>query len=349
MPRTSSTAVAEPRADTYPDNPVMTRVWRDGHVESQHRGAWVLVDTAGNVLDGAGEWKQPIFARSSTKSLQALPLLESGAAERFRFDDADIALALSSHDAEACHTERVAACLARLGLSVGDLRCGSHEPGSRDARDALIRAGEEPSALHNNCSGKHAGFLALALQLGVAPARYLDPASAGQRLVRRAVEEMTGVAPAELALAIDGCSAPTFRLPLASLATGIARVANPDGLAAARRAACERMTRAVATWPELIAGSRGRFCTDLVRASGGRVFPKIGTEAVYVAGIRGKDRGLAVKIDDGNVRGMHALVVALLERLGFLAANEVDALRAWAEGPIANLASVEVGRVEVVR
>jgi L-asparaginase II len=348
----SHAAVAAARTDTpkvesFPNNPVLTRVLRDGQIESQHRGAWVLVDTAGNVLDGAGAWNHPVFARSSTKSLQALPLIESGAAAHYRFDDAEIALALSSHDAEACHTERVAAVLARLGLSKDNLQCGPQQPGAADARKALAVKGEKPSALHNNCSGKHAGFLALAQHLGVDVAKYLETDTACQLQIRRAVEEMTGAGPGELSVAIDGCSAPTFRVPLAKLATGLARVANPDGLAEPRRRACERMTAAAAAWPELIAGTRGRLCTDLIRASKGRLFPKVGSEAVYVIGVRGADRGIAIKVDDGASRGYQAFVIALLQRFGWLSASEADALSSWRAGPLHNWAGVEVGRVEV--
>jgi len=347
MHSTSPAAVSAPRLEAYPNNPVLTRVMRNGQVESQHRGAWVLVDTAGNVLDGMGAWNHPVFARSSTKSMQGLPLLETGAAEKFKFDDAEIALALASHDAESCHTERVAAVLARLGLSKADLQCGPQIPGGADACKELLLKGKQPSALHNNCSGKHAGFLALALHLGVDPARYLEADSASQKLVRKAVEEMTGATAQEFSVAIDGCSAPTFRLPLAKLATGLARVANPDGLPEKRRRACERMTAAAAAWPVMIAGSRGRLCTDLIRASEGRLFPKIGSEAVYVIGIRGADRGLAIKIDDGAYRGFNAVVIALLQRFGWLSQSAADSLSEWSAGPVLNYAGVEVGRLEV--
>jgi L-asparaginase II len=331
-----------------PDNPVLTRVWRGAHVESQHRGAWVLVDSAGNALDGAGEPGQGVFARSSIKSLQALPLCETGAAERHGYGDDELALALASHDGEAIHTERVERLLRRLGLGVEHLQCGPQAPGSSVARDALRSSGTQPSALHNNCSGKHAGFLALSLHLGVDPVRYLDPAQETQRLVRRAVEEMTGAAPSEIATAVDGCSAPTFRVPLAKLATAIARVANPEGLQRERRAACERMQRAVAVHPELIAGTRRRLCTDLARASGGRLFPKIGGEAVYLIGAVGRDRGLAIKIDDGSYRGFQALIVELCARWGWLDASQTAALEAWRDRALVNWAGRAVGRVEVV-
>ena len=336
-----------PPGDPWPAHPVLARVRRGAHVESQHRGTWALVDSSGEVLDGAGDPELPIFARSSIKAVQALPLIESGAAERYGLTEEELTLAVASHDAEPQHTERVAALLARLGLGPGDLQCGAQPPGNRDTRKALTRAGVSPTPLHNNCSGKHAGFLALALHLGVDPERYLDPESESQRSVRRAVEELGGVPAGQLTSAIDGCSAPTFRLPLASLASAIARVTNPGDLPPARRAACERITAAVATWPELVAGSRERLCTDLSRASGGRLFPKIGGEAVYVVGERGADRALALKMDDGNLRGMHPVAIALLLRLGMLSEGEADRLASWRRPVMKNWAGLEVGRVEV--
>jgi L-asparaginase II len=311
----------------------------------------VLVDTAGTVLDGAGHWEHPIFARSSTKALQALPLVESGAADRFSFRDDELALALASHDAEAIHTERVAALLARLGLTPAHLRCGAHPPTGSEAWRELVRAGAEPSALHNSCSGKHAGFLALALHLGDDLERYLDPASHGQLLVRRAMEQMTGLEPARLSRAVDGCSAPTFRLPLRSLAAALARLTEPSGLPAPRRDACLRLAAAAAAWPELIGGTRKRLDTDLSRVSGGRLMAKVGAEAVYVVGERGAGRALAVKIDDGGLRGLHAVVLALLERHGFLDAHQLVELARLGDGragPVRNSAGLEVGRLEVV-
>jgi L-asparaginase II len=332
----------------WPDNPVLTRVWRGGQVESQHRGAWVLVDSAGRVLDGAGEPHQPVFARSSIKSLQALPLIESGAADRFELGEDGLALALASHNAEPCHTQCVERVLARAGLSVDALQCGPQPPGDSETRRALVRACARPTAVHNNCSGKHAGCLTLTRHLGGDPARYLDPAGATQRAVRSAVAEMAGVTPQSLGEGIDGCSAPTFRMPLSSLATALARVANPAGLAPTRRAACERMQRAVARHPHLIAGHRGRLCTDLVRASAGALFPKIGAEAVYVIGAVGRDRALAVKVDDGADRGYQALVIELCRRLGWLDGEQLRALSDWSAGGIHSWAGERVGHVEVV-
>lgn len=332
----------------YSDNPVVVRVWRGDWVESQHRGAWALVDATGRVVESAGDVRAGIFARSSLKSLQALPLLESGAADHFGLGEVEVALALSSHNGESCHTEPVASLLARLGLSAEALRCGAQPPTDPRARAELHRRGEKASALHNNCSGKHAGFLCLARHLGAEPEGYLDPQSPVQLAVRAAVEEMTGVQTGELETAIDGCSAPTFRLPLVRLATAIARVANPQAQTPLRRAACERMLDAAGRHPELIAGHHKRLCTDISRVSRGRLFPKIGGEAVYVIGFCGQDRGLAVKIDDGDTRGLHPLVIGLCERFGFLDPNELAQLAAWRAGALRNWAGLEVGRIEVV-
>ncbi|MBK7876771.1 MAG: asparaginase [Planctomycetes bacterium] len=238
--------------------------------------------------------------------------------------------------------------LARLGLEVRHLQCGPQPPGDPEARAQLKERGERFTSLHNNCSGKHAGFLALARHLGAPVESYLDSESAGQRLVRRALVEVSGVRDDDVTIAIDGCSAPTFRLPLAGLATAYARIANPAGLATPRRAACERMLGAVERFPELIAGRHERLCTDLARISRGRLFPKIGAEAVYAIGVRGTGRGLALKIDDGGARALNAVVVGLLRRFGFATADELAALEEWEERRLKNWAGLEVGRLEVL-
>lgn len=332
---------------SYAENPVLARVWRGEHVESVHRGAWVLTDACGRVIDGAGEWGESFYARSAVKSLQALPLLETGAADRFGFGTADLALALASHSAEACHTDVVRGILARLDLDVSALRCGAHPPNDPGARRELAQSGERPTALHNNCSGKHAGFLALARHLGEDPAAYLDPDSRTQRLVREAVLEVCELEPDQVAVATDGCSAPTFRLPLVSLAAAFARIANPGSLGAVRRRHCERMTDAVAQHPELIAGRHKRPCTTIASATRGRLFPKVGAEAVYAVGVVGGSRGLAIKIDDGAWRGLYAVLPGLLEKLGLATPEELAGLEEWRGRPLRNHAGLDVGRIEV--
>jgi len=336
-----------PPANGYPDNPVLVRVRRGGRVESVHRGAWCLTDSAGTALEGAGNWDEPVFARSSIKSLQVLPLLESGAAERYGFSDEELALALASHSGEPCHTRTVAATLERLGLGEGDLRCGVHPPNDPDVRFELRSHDRKPSQLHNNCSGKHTGFLALASHLSVPLESYLDPAGAGQVLVRDALHELTETPLADLVPAIDGCSAPTYRLSLRRLGMAFARITNPEGLSASRAASVRRITQAVSRNPVLIAGTHKRLDTALIQGTSGRLFPKIGAEGLYAVGVNGGDRALAVKVDDGGLRGLHAVVLGLLRRFGLAASAELAALDAWNATVLTNHAGLEVGRLEV--
>lgn len=329
-------------------NPILVHVRRGAHVESVHRGGWALVDREGIRLEGAGDLDAPIYARSSVKCLQALPLLESGAADAAAYGEADLALALASHSGEAIHTERVAAILLRLGLSSEALQCGEQPPTDPVTRRSLVSAGERPTSLHNNCSGKHAGFLAQARHLGVDPASYLDPGAPVQGHVRETVGELCGLDPAGLEFAVDGCSAPTWRLPLRGLGRAFARVANPGSQGSSRREACERILAAAAAHPELVAGTHGRLCTEILAATGGRLFPKVGAEAVYAVGIRGGDAALVVKVDDGAFRAVHAVVVHLLRRLELCTPAEGEALAHWVDAPVKNWAGREVGGYEVL-
>ena len=344
--------MTSPKADLqsvsrYPDAPVLASVWRGGAVESVHRGSWCLVDGSGAILEGAGPWDQPFFARSSTKALQAVPLFESGAAAHFKLTDMEIALAVSSHNAEPCHVTTARGLLHRIGLGEDRLGCGPQPPGDPEARAVLISGNVSPGRIHNNCSGKHAGFLALTRFLEADVDDYLAFDSPGQALVRGAVSDFTGLAPEALGLALDGCSAPTFRMPLSALGGAFARFTSPDGMERERVRACERIMGAVKRYPVLLAGRSRRLDTALVEVTGGRLFPKIGAEAVYVVGIRGADRALAVKIDDGGLRGLHAVVVALLRRLGFLHESEARALEGYRQSTLRNWDGLEIGHLEV--
>jgi L-asparaginase II len=349
MAAPTSETTRETRPDDTDVQPVQLRVWRGAHVESEHRGVWVVADTDGRVVDHGGTPGYPVWARSTVKALQVLPLLETGGADACELRDSELALACASHNAEPQHTERVRRLLERIDLDVDHLLCGKQPPGDPDVRRALRAAGGEPTALHNNCSGKHAGFLALSRHLGAATADYLDPEGLVQSRVRAAVAEMCSTPVEQIPLATDGCSAPTFRLPLDRMATAFARVANPEGLAPDRARACERILAAVARYPELIAGRYKRICTDLVRASGGRLFAKVGAEGVYVIGVRGAGVGLAVKLADGQGRGLFPLVVDLCERFGWLAGDALDELFRWRAGDLTNWSGRTVGRVEVLR
>ncbi len=320
-------------------NPIVCRLVRGPAPEAVHRGAWVAARPDGGSARSNSDAEQLVFARSATKPFQALPLLLSGAADAFAFDDGDIALAMASHSGESRHVERVLASLDRLGLTENDLRCGPQAP-------FAARAGESERRAANNCSGKHVGFLAVARHLDTDPARYLDPSGPVQRAVHDAVAGLTGAAE-PLEVGIDGCSAPTFRLPLERLATAMARITNPAGLATDVQEACNRMIRAARANPTLIGGTRGRFDSDLIRVSEGRLLAKIGAEAIFVVGVVGSEIGYALKIDDGGGRALAPVLIDLLAADGFLGADERKGLAEWDDRVRRNWDGLDIGRIEV--
>lgn len=292
----------------------MVELWRGGLLESTHLGHAVICDEAGQIVEAWGDPERIIFPRSSCKMLQALPLIETGAADAHGLSEAHLALSCASHQGAALHVGMADRWLKDLGLAEADLRCGAHEPSDRDERDRLIRAHEQPCQLHNNCSGKHSGFLTVVKHLGVGP-EYVELDHPLQQAVKTAFEETTGETSA--GWGIDGCSAPNFATSVAGLARAMARFAAATDSGDSRQKAMHRLTRAMAAYPELVAGE-GRACTELMRAMDGRVSIKTGAEAVFIAIIPERKLGLALKIEDGNSRASEAAVTALLARLGVL-------------------------------
>ncbi len=334
-------------------NPVLAVATRSGHVESWHRGALAVVH-GNQVVLAAGDAARPVFVRSAVKPLQALPFLERGLAERLQLPPAEIAVMCASHDGAAVHVAAVRSLLARGGLREDQLGCGPHAPFDADSRQALLLADEKPGRVHNNCSGKHAGFLHLARACGDDLARYLEPDSAGQREVNAAVAAMAGV-PGPVATGLDGCGAPTFRLPLLALAQAFCRLANPEAPGSVRAAACRRILDAAGEAPTLLAGEK-RFCTSLLRRWPGRVFAKNGAEGVYAIALApdlARTRwpqalGIAIKVDDGSERGYQAVLVDLLQHLGALPAQLPPALAAFHRPALLNTQQRVVGDVHSV-
>jgi L-asparaginase II len=314
----------------------MVELWRGDRVESRHLGHAVVCGPDGAVMQAWGDAEAVIYPRSTCKMLQALPWVESGAAADAGEDL--LALACASHQGAALHTARVAAWLKAMGLGEADLRCGAHAPYDRGAAEALIRDGRKPCQLHNNCSGKHAGFLAFARHLRAGP-EYVDPNHPVQRAVRDAFEEVTEVA--SPGHGIDGCSAPNFATTLAGLARAMARFATAAEGQGARAAAMVRLRAAMMAHPELVAGE-GRVCTGLMRALAGRGAVKTGAEGVFVAILPGPGLGVAVKIADGAGRAAEAAIAALLVRLGVL---EPEAAAPWAAAEQRNCRGLITGRL----
>lgn len=287
------------------------QLWRGDMLESVHYGHAVICNSAGEIVEAWGDPDLVMFPRSSCKMIQALPLLESGVT----LSDSQVALACASHSGASVHTDMVSRWLDDLGLSEPDLRCGSHMPTDKEAMHRLVREAKEPCQLHNNCSGKHAGFLALNKFLG-GGADYIDPGHPLQIAVRAAFEEVTQEE--SPGFGIDGCSAPNFATSLTGLARAMAFFANAHHQSGTRAKAAARLTQQMARHPVLVAGE-GRACTDLMRAMGGLVTVKTGAEAVYVAILPEQGLGIALKIVDGTTRAAECAIASLLVRQGVLA------------------------------
>jgi L-asparaginase II len=312
--------------------PLAVEVWRGPAVESRHRVAVAVAESGGRATARVGDAEVPVFPRSAIKPIQAVPLVEIGAADAFALGDAELALACASHSGEPIHTERVAAWLARTGLAEADLACGAHAPLDRDAARELRRAGGVPTPVHNNCSGKHTGMLTTAVHLGEPTAGYLDPAHPVQRRIRAVFEELAGTALPEPG--VDGCGVPNWPVPLDRLAVALANMGE--------RPAATRLFAAMRAHPELVAGT-GRLDTALMRARPD-IVAKGGAEGVHVAVIPDRGLAVAVKAEDGAGRAADVALLAVLDRLVGGITNHPD-LRAHAEPAIENVVGRTVGMI----
>jgi L-asparaginase II len=317
----------------------LVEIWRGEMIESLHCGHAVICDDTGAVVEAWGDPAEVIYPRSACKMIQALPLLESGAADGAGLGSEQLALSCASHNGAAIHTERVRRWLADLSLTEDDLRCGPQMPEDPDAKEFFTCSHTAPGQVHNNCSGKHAGFLTLCRHLH-AGTEYVEPGHPVQQAVRAAFEEVTGETSPRYA--IDGCSAPNFATSVHGLAHAMARFASADGNDTRGRAMV-RLREAMARHPDLVAGE-GRSCTRLMRAMGGRVSVKTGAEGVFVAMIPERRMGVAVKIADGATRGSECAITAILVRLGVLD-REDPAARAYLDAPILNRRGLLTGSV----
>ena len=318
------------------EDPVLVEVTRGPEVESRHAGAFAVVDAEGGLVLSAGDVERPVFPRSAVKVIQALPLIESGAADRFGLTEAELALACASHSGEPLHAETAAAMLRKAGQEAGCLECGTHWPSNAQAARDLARSGAEATALHNNCSGKHAGFVCTACALGVDVVGYVRPGHQVQQEVKAALEDVTGTALDAARRGTDGCSIPTYAIPLRALAHGFARIGTGHGFGPARAAAAKRLRAAVAANPFLVAGTK-RADTVIMQALGERAFTKVGAEGVFCAALPEQGLGIAIKCDDGAGRAAEVVLASLLLRLldpgeagrGVLAPLANPVLRNW--------------------
>ncbi len=330
----------------------LVEVRRGDIVESRHRGHVVAVEPDGTVVARLGAPEMVTFLRSSAKPFQALPLVASGAAARFGFTDEEVAIACGSHSGEPVHEATVAGMLRKTGLDESALKCGIHEPFNREVALAMRARGAPFRVLQNNCSGKHAGLLALALHLGAPTAEYDQLDSPVQQAIAQQVAQFADMPRAEIAVGVDGCGVPVFGMPVRAMALMYARlVAPPAAWDADVRAACARIVRAVTTYPELVGGAGERLDTEMMRATRGMVVSKVGAEGVYTAGVRPsatwpRGLGLALKIEDGeNLRARPTVVIEALRQLAVLDERAQAALAPYARFDVCNHRGDLVGEV----
>jgi L-asparaginase II len=334
-------------------NPVLVEVWRGNAVESEHSGSIAVLDADGSVRLSLGNIDRPVFPRSAVKALQALPLVESDAAERLQLSDDELAIACASHGGESAHVRTVAGMLAKAGVDAGVLECGAHWPYHEGTTRAMAARGEAPSALNNNCSGKHAGFVCLACALmgwndaGLNLRRYVKgyvkPEHPVMQEVSDALQSCTGFDLKKAPHGTDGCSIPTYGIPLRNLALAFARFGSGVGLRESQARAARRLRQAVARSPFMVGGS-DRFDSIVMQRLGERVFCKVGAEGMYCAALPERGLGVAIKIADGNnARAAEVVMAAAIEALVRLDEGEASLLRGYSDVTLKNWNGIEVG------
>ena len=330
----------------------LVEVTRGGITESRHRGHIVAVEPDGKLIAHIGAPETVTYLRSSAKPHQALPLITSGAADRFGFDEKEIALACASHSGEPIHVEVVTSMLKKIGLPPSALKCGTHEPFSAEVSRQMREKGEAPSVLQNNCSGKHAGMLALAQHLGASIETYDEPTNPVQLAIGETISDFSGIPIEDIAVGVDGCGVPVFGITVKAMALMYARlIVPPVEFDDITRDACARIVSAMTRYPELIGGTSDRLDTEIMRAAPGLLVSKVGAEGVYTLGVLPsqdwpRGLGIALKIEDGDDhRARPTVVIESLRQLGILADESLEAVSRYAFFPVRNRHGDVVGEV----
>jgi len=344
-------SLADKAADACADH--LVEIWRGSIIESQHSGHLIAVDGNGTSICSLGAPETVTYLRSSGKPFQALPVVASGAADRFGFTEKELAISCGSHNGEPIHVETVRSMLRKIGLDESALKCGVHEPYSVEVARELIRKQEPPAAVQNNCSGKHAAMLALAKHLGAPTETYDELTNPVQQMVVQTVSDFSGVPVKDIAIGTDGCGVPVFGISVHAMALMYARLISPPASAAREvRDACKRIVKAMIDFPEMIGGTKDRLDTELIRTGAGRLISKIGAEGVYTVGVLPSSDwphgfGFALKVEDGDDRRARPpAVIDALRQLGALSASDLETLSAYSPAIITNRRGDRVGEVK---
>lgn len=308
--------------------PILANVIRGTTVESVHRGHFIVMNGSGKTITAVGDPQTVTFFRSACKPFQAMPLVTSGAADAYRFDENEIALACASHSGEPIHIATVGSMLDKIGLKESDLHCGKHLPFNDAEAKRMLRSGIEPTQLHNNCSGKHAAMLAVAKHVGADTGTYCDPRNPVQQMIVEAISLFAEIPKNKIQIGIDGCSAPNFALPLSAMAKSFVNLIRPENFSDNVRSACTRIVNAMTQFPELIGGTE-RLDTMLMRAVPGKLISKVGADGVWLCAAAPSEKWLeglaiALKIEDGDDKLARPVVaVEILRRLGILSNDDL--------------------------
>ncbi|MCI0338973.1 MAG: asparaginase [Acidobacteria bacterium] len=331
----------------------LVEVTRGALVEATHHGFIAVVDASGKLIAKAGDLEKRTYFRSAAKPFQCIPIISSGASEHFKLTQRELAVITGSHSGEAIHLETVLAILEKIGLTESSLKCGAHAPFDEAALKLMRAEGRQPQALHNNCSGKHAGMLAFARFLNEPVDDYIEPSHPIQRHIRDVLAHFAAVPADEIAIAVDGCSAPVFAMSIGAMARSYSRLVGwkYSEIEPALAAAAERVVNAMIEYPEMVGGTHGRLDTDLMRAARGQIVSKVGAEGVQLLGVRPcesypKGLGIAIKIEDGDIRrARDPVVIETLRQLGLLDHEQLAQLSKYARAKVYNHRQIEVGEV----
>ncbi len=329
-------------------NPILVELRRADVLESFHRGVICVVDENNQIVFSKGDVKQVCYPRSAMKFFQHIPLITSGIFDSYGFTNEQLAVMCGSHNGEAAHTEVVNTILETIKLNESNLKCGAQPPSLKKDYHQLIRDNKEPQPIHNNCSGKHAGFLAWSSFNNQDLDSYLSPQHPLQQEIRNVVAQFYELSPDQLLLGMDGCSAPTFAMPVFNQAVAFKNlVSAPSHFDDKTKDAAKRIVSAVTQFPEMVAGTQ-RYCTDLMRITQGRIVGKTGADGVYCISIPEKKWGIAIKIDDGKMGPQYQVAQELLEKLGLITQEEVAELDKYREFEMKNFAGNITGKSIVV-
>lgn len=326
---------------------VLVQASRNGFTERVHQGDLAVVDAGGRIVAYAGDPCMTTFMRSAAKPLQAMAVIQTGAADAYGLSDDELAVTCASHSAEPCHVEAVRSILAKAGCSEAMLRCGSHPPGNAKAREALYMSGKRPSEVHSNCSGKHSGMLAICAHMGWPDEDYRLPDHPLQQMLLEHVAFMAGVPVENIPLGVDGCGVVVHALGVASMAYAFARLATGEGLGGPKAAAAARIRTAMRAHPVMVSGT-GRICAALNGISGKAMISKGGALGVYCAASADLGVGVSVKIADGNGQAAGVAALEALNQLGAFDAEDLEKLGSHHHPQTQNVPGQVVGEVRPV-